>query len=83
MHNVLQLPVLFFSFSFSFFSQPCPGILSLKSLNIAVSGREFFQVIHVKLDISIDISISIKPMTTSFVRQVGASRGVESNQSSR
>ena len=30
----------------------------------------FFQDIHVRFDIRIDISISIRPMTTKFGRQV-------------
>ena len=30
----------------------------------------FFQGIHVKIDIRIDISISIRPMTTKFGKQV-------------
>ena len=54
----------------------CFGIISQyswfwKSLNVADWGSEFsfFQAIHVTIDI-IDISISIRPMTIKFGKQV-------------
>ena len=38
---------------------------------VHLSGEfNFFQGIHERIDIRIDISISIKPMTTKFVKQV-------------
>ena len=39
---------------------------------MAVRGGEFsfFQCIHGRIDIGIDISISIRPMTTRFRKQV-------------
>ena len=43
-----------------------------KSLNMADQGSEFsfFQGIHVRTNIRIDISIPIRPMTTTFGKQV-------------
>ena len=35
-----------------------------------ISGLSFLQGIHVKIDVRIDISISIRPMITKFGKQV-------------
>ena len=75
-NNTLQLPVFFFSFFFLLFWQPYPGFRNCKSafliLKMADWGGEFsfFQDIYVRIDIRIDISISIRSMTTKFGKQV-------------
>ena len=75
-HNALQLPVFFF---FSFFCESYKGLRNCKSvfpiLKISQYGgsrqwAKFFQVLHAKIDIRIDISISIRSMTTKFGKQV-------------
>ena len=42
----------------------------------------FFQDIHVRIDISIDISISIRPMTIKFGK-TGTSAGFDSNETNQ
>ena len=45
-----------------------------------LGGRfNFFRSIHVRIDIRIDISISRRPMTTKFGKQV-TSRAIDSNE---
>lgn len=64
--NTLQLPV------FLFFCQSCPGVWNWESvfliLKISQYGGAFSisQGIHVRFDIRIDISISIRPKITKF-----------------
>lgn len=64
--NTLQLPV------FLFFCQSCPGVWNWESvfliLKISQYGSAFSisQGIHVRFDIRIDISISIRPKITKF-----------------
>ena len=65
-----------------FFCQPCPGLLSRyswQSLNMVDGGCEFSFIrgIHVRTDIRVDISISLRTM------QAGTSRGVNSNDTSQ
>ena len=76
-HNALQLHVFFF---FSFFCQPYQGLRNCKSVFLILKvsqygGSEavspaFFQGIHVRTDIRIDVSISIWRMITKFGKQV-------------
>ena len=76
-HNVLQLPVFFFFFSF--FCRSYPGLRNCKSVIpyfkylpiwwIEASVFSFFQGIHIRIDKRIDIFISIRPMITKFGKQ--------------
>ena len=77
--NALQLPVFFFLSFFSFFCQPYPGLWHSKSVFLILKNRNmadwrgefnFFQDIHVRIGIRIDISISKRPTITRFGKQV-------------
>ena len=79
-HHALQLPMFFFfSFFFLFFCQTYPGLWNCKLVFLIlivwqyVGSRRWvhrFQGIHVRIDIRINISISIRPMITKFGKQV-------------
>ena len=82
-HKALQLPLFFFFFSLflSFFCQPYPGLRNCESvfLILKVSQSQYdgsrrwvqcFQGIHVRIDIKINIFISIRNMITKFGKQV-------------
>ena len=80
-HNVLQLSVFFFfvSFFFLFFCQLYPGLWNCQSVFLILKVSQYggsrpwvqrFQGIHVRIDIRINISISIRPMITKFGKQV-------------
>ena len=88
--NALQLSVFFFFFSF--FCQPYPGLQSCKSvlliLKISQYGRSrqtahLFPSIHARIDIKLDVSISIISMTTNLVYRNNYKNRVKWDQSSR
>ena len=81
-YKALQLPLFFFfSLFLSFFCQPYPGLRNCESvfLILKVSQSQYdgsrrwvqrFQGIHVRIDIKINIFISIRNMITKFGKQV-------------
>ena len=71
-HNALQVPFLPSLRSFRGFGIVNRYSRFWNSLNIADRGGEFsfFQGFHVKLDTRIDISNSVRPMTTKFDKLV-------------
>ena len=74
-HNALQWPVLFI---FPFFCQLYPGFRNsnryswflYRNMTDRSGEFNFFQTIHVRIDIRIDISIFIRPMITKFGKHV-------------
>ena len=72
--NVLQLPVFFFFFCF--FCESYPGLWKCKSVFLILkilqygTSKLWVQGVHVRIDMRIDISVSIRFITNKFCKQV-------------